>query len=184
MAEARDSFRSAARLAARLAAAAAIVAAVGALAHLPLGEAPAEAGLRVDVRARSAKLELCTERSPAELAALPAHMRQARDCRETAVDYRLRVAVDGAVLVDRPVAHRGVRRNRPLVAGELLRVPAGARRVEIEFTPIVPEGAGDAAGSLPSWRLDETVTLGAGRVAIAAVDDAGLRWLPPRPDPS
>ena len=169
--------RAAARLAARLATAAALVAAVGALAHLPLGEPVRDAALRVDLRTQLAKVVLCTERSAAELAELPVHMRQARDCRETAIDYRLRVAVDGVVLADRRIAHRGVRHNRPLIVGELFRVAPGDRRVEVEFSPLPPEGFTGELGELPSYRLDERLELAAGRVAIVALADGRLRPL-------
>ena len=169
--------------AARLALAATLLAAVGALAHVPLGEPDREGALRIDLRTQRAKVEICAERDAAELAALPAHMRQARDCRETAVDYRLRVSVDGVARVDRRLGHRGVRRNRPLVAGELVRLEPGARAVEVELAPIPPEGAlGDAAtaiAALPTYRFAERLEIVAGRVEIVSLEGATLRRLPP-----
>jgi hypothetical protein len=178
MAEASRS-RAVAALALRLLASGALVAGVGLLAHLPLGATPDEAGLRVDLRTPHAKVEICEERGAEELAALPAHMRQARECRETAIDYRLRIAVDGVTLLDRPVRHRGVRRNRPLLAGELVRVAPGRHEVAIDFAPELPAGFAGDAGALRTHRLAGSVDLAAGRVAVAALDAGELRWLPP-----
>jgi len=163
----------------RLAFAAALVAAVGALAHLPLGEAPLDGVVRVALRTLRAKVVLCTERSAAELAALPAHMRQARDCRETAIDYRLSVAVDGVARVDRVVAHRGVRRNRPLIVDEQVHLPPGARTVEIEFAPVVPDGFAGDVSELPLYRLGGRVEVAPGRIAVATLSDGVLVWAPP-----
>ena len=153
-------------VAARVAIGALIVGGVGALAHLPLGAAPTDAALRVVLRTQQARIEICRERTADELARLPAHMRQARDCRETAVDYRLRVAIDGRTLIDRVVAHRGVRRNRPLFLDERMRVAPGRRRVEIEFAPIAGGDLGDAARDLPRYRTDREITFEVGRIVV------------------
>ena len=137
--------------------AAVVMAAIGAIAHLPLGAAPTASALRIALRTQHARVELCHEPTETELAGLPMHMRQKRICTETAIDFRLKIAVDGATRVDRLISHRGVRRNRPLVVDELLAVAPGTRRVAIEFTPIRPEGFEGAFESVAAYRLDEPV---------------------------
>jgi hypothetical protein len=171
--------RALARAAAGAAAALGLVAALGAIAHCPLGEPPRESALRLALRTQQAKLEVCRDRTAEELARLPAHMRQRRLCRPTAVDYRLTVEVDGARRLERVIAHRGVRRNRPLVVDELIRVAPGLRRVAIEFVPIPPD-AEPALDGLPAYRLDEPVEARAGRIRIAALRGERLLWLPER----
>jgi hypothetical protein len=152
------------------------VAAVAALAHLPLGDPPADGELLVALRTAQARVETCTERTPAELAALPAHMRQLRVCDEVAVDYRLRVAVDGAPQVDRRIAHRGLRRTRPLVTDDRVRVAPGPHRIEISWLPIDPPAD---ARDLPRPTFDETIDFTAGRIELVVLDGAGrLRRAP------
>jgi hypothetical protein len=168
--------RRIALVALRLAVGALLVAGVGALAHLPLGAAPADSALRVVLRTQHAKVEICRDRTAEELAALPAHMRQPRDCRETAVDYRLRVAIDGRTLVDRVVAHEGVRRNRPLVADESIPAAAGVHRIAVEFTPVSEIASTPGVPVLPAASFDDTVELTAGRVQLLALAHDGASF--------
>ena len=162
----------------RAAVALASMAAIGAVAHLPLGAPPATSALRIALRTQHARVELCHVPSEAELAGVPAHMRQSKICTETAIDFRLRVTVDGATRLDRLISHRGVRRNRPLVVDELIAVPPGRRAVTIEFAPIRPEGFEGAFESVASYRLEEPVEAPLGRVRVAALGAGGLAWLP------
>lgn len=156
------------RVLAGLALALAAMAGVTALAHLPVGAERSDAALRVALRTARARVEICRELTAAELAALPAHMRQPRTCAETAVDYRLSVTIDGAPRLDRRLAHRGVRRTRPLVAEEQLALPAGAHRVRVTFEPLdPPPGAED----LPRPAFDRSLEFAAGRVRLLAYDD-------------
>jgi hypothetical protein len=162
-----------ARLLAGLALALAVMAAVSALAHLPVGAARSDAALRVALRTARARVEVCRDLTAAELAALPAHMRQPRTCAETAVDYRLTVSVDGAPRLERRLAHRGVRRTRPLVAEELLPLPAGAHRVRVTLEPLDPP---PGAENLPRPVFDQSLEFAAGRIRLLAYDDdTGLR---------
>lgn len=183
MAEGGSAARSTLRVALRVGVAAAIMAAIGAVAHLPLGAAPTASALRIALRTQHARVELCREPAAAELASTPAHMRQKRICTETAIDFRLKVEVDGATRVDRLISHRGVRRNRPLVVDELLAVAPGTRRVAIEFTPIRPDGFDGAFESVAAYRLDELVEAPVGRVRVAALGAGGLAWIPLPPAP-
>lgn len=171
--------RPLARGAAGLALALAVLAGISALAHLPVGAQSPDGALRLSLRTARARVEICRERSEAELAALPAHMRQARICEETAVDYRLEVAVDGRPRVDRRIVHRGLRRTRPLVVEELVLVAPGEHRVEVRFLPVDPPAE---ATALPRPSFDAAVTFGAGRVRLLALGEDGVLRLmgPPR----
>jgi hypothetical protein len=162
--------RALARGAAGVALAFATLAGVAALAGFSAGAPPADGALRLSLRTARARFELCRERTAEELAALSAHMRQARVCTEVAVDYRLEVAVDGATRVDRRISHRGVRRTRPLVAGELLRVTPGAHRVEVRFLPIDPPAG---AADLPRPVFAGTLDFPRGRVRLLTLTDGG-----------
>ena len=104
--------------------------------RLEVGSTPSTAELRLALHAADARIELCRERSDAELAELPAHFRAKRVCEELAVDYRLTVEIDGERRLERVVAHRGVRRTRPLAVDESLSVPPGFHRVSVSFEPI------------------------------------------------
>jgi hypothetical protein len=166
--------RTVALVALRLAVAVAAMAGVGAIAHLPLGEPPREAALRVALRTSLGQVEICHDRTAEELAALPAHMRQARTCEITTVDYRLRVTVDGRPLVDRAVVHHGVRRNRPLVVDELRRLAPGVHRVEVRFEPAASEIVG--AGELPRAVYEGEVDFAAGRIRLLTLDPGAAAW--------
>ena len=178
MADLRALLRGGARAATSLA----LVWGVGALAHLPLGEPSRAAALRLALRTERARIEVCRDRSAEELAALPAHMRQARDCRETAIDYRLVARLDGRVVVDREVAHHGVRRNRPLTADVLVEVEPGRHEVSIELAPD-PEAVPEGAGELPTYRLDGAVEFAVGRVRVASLSGDRFVWLSDTPRP-
>jgi hypothetical protein len=180
----KSAFAPAARFVLRAAVALGAMATLGAVAHLPLGAAPAASALRVALRTQHARVELCHEPTEAELAGLPAHMRQKRICTETAIDYRLRVEVDGETRIDRVISHRGVRHNRPLVVDALIAVRPGRRAVTIEFAPIRPEGFEGAFESVAGYRLDDAVEAPLGRVRVAALGAQGLFWLPVSPAPA
>ncbi len=180
----RVSARRAVLVAARVGVAVALMAAIGAVAHLPLGVPPTASALRVALRTQHARVELCHEPTAAELAGLPMHMRQKRICTETAIDFRLRIVVDGETRVVRLISHRGVRRNHPLVVDELLAVAPGLRRVAIEFTPIRPDGFEGAFESVASYRLDELLEAPLGRIRVAALSTGGLAWLPASTPPA
>lgn len=160
----------------RLALSMGLVAGIGALAHLPLGSRSSEAALRVALRTQRARVEICRDRTEAELASLPVHMRQRRVCAETAANYRLVVRVDGVDRLDRLVTHRGIRRNRPLVVDELFAVAPGEHEVEIRFTPELA-GAPAGAAELASYALADRVAFPRGRIRIASLREEKLAWL-------
>jgi len=164
------------RAALRLALPLALMAVIATLAHLPVGAPPEGAALRLALRTAAARVEVCRDRSAQELAALPAHMRQVRVCEETAVDYRLRVAIDGAVRLDRRVTHRGVRRTRPLVVDVDLPVAPGERLLEVEFLPVDPPA--EAVASLPAATFAARVDFAPGRIQLLALAADGRLQLP------
>jgi len=169
--------RAVALVALRIAVAMVVVAGVGVLAHLPLGEPAAGAALRVALRTPRAQVEICRDRTAEELAALPVHMRQPRACEVTTIDYRLHVTIDGHTVVDRLLVHRGVRKNRPLVADETIPAAPGARRIVARFEPesAIPPGAD--APPLATARFDADVELVPGRIRLLtlAADGASFR---------
>lgn len=159
------------RWALRVAVPLALVSAIAAIAHLPVGEPAPGSALRLALRTAAARVEVCRDRTAAELAALPAHMRQPRICTETAVDYRLTVAIDGVARLERTIEHRGVRRTRPLTVDAELPVGAGRHRVAVDFLPIDPPA--EAAATLPAPRFDAEVDFAAGRVALLSLAPNG-----------
>jgi hypothetical protein len=166
--------RSVGLVALRVAVAVLAVAGVGAVAHLPLGEAPVAGALRVALRTSLGQVEVCRDRSEEELAAFAAHMRQRRICEITTVDYRLRVLLDGRELLDRAVVHHGVRHNRPLVVDALLPVTPGEHRIEVRFEPTA--STVDGAGELPHALYEGVVDFASGRIRLLTLDAGAAAW--------
>lgn len=164
------------RQALRLAVSLALAGLVAFLVRIPMGEPPEDAFLRLALRTASGRIETCRDRTPEELAELPAHMRQPRGCDRHLLPYRLTVAVDGEPRIDRVVQSPGVREDRPLVVDETLVLPPGRIRVEVVF---VPEPAGgvsegplaEAWSQAPRYRLEESAELRAGRITLVTLDD-------------
>lgn len=155
-----------------------------------IGAPSGESELRLALRAATARLEICRERTAAELEALPAHFRLTEECDEVPVDYRLTVTVDGEPWRQRVVSHRGIRRTRPLTVDEALRLPPGDHRIRVRFEPLplptlaagAAPGAGGAAwtdrarrafDALPAPALDANVEFIAGRAVLIHLDDQG-----------
>jgi hypothetical protein len=177
---------SAARLVAAVVVTAAALAPMAAQSYVPYAhEAAAGAELRLAWRARSARVEACRRRTPDELARLPVHMRQELVCERGVAPYRLRVEVDDATLVDRPVAAAGARADRPLYVFEELPLAPGTHRVNVAF---IREGdteeemeedeseEADARRTAPATlTLDTVVVLAAGRAALITYDEDARR---------
>lgn len=153
------------------------LAALAAASHLTVGSDPTVGAIRLSLRTTAARLERCRERSDAELAALPVHRRQRRDCQNIAVDYRLRVRVDGVERLDRSLSHGGARRSRPLIIDEVLPVAPGRHRLEISLIPALSldettdASLAESLASLPQPRLDEVVTVPVGRLRLVTLAD-------------
>lgn len=154
----------------------AVLLGVEALAHLPLGAPPEGAGLRLAIRTAAGKLEVCRDVSPAELAALPVHMRQPRICAEQPVAYRLALSVDGVPVHAVRAERRGMRSDRALVIDDLVAISPGRRAILVTLEPEVPPGTAEAAAAaLPRGELQRTIDLPAGRIALVTWEaSAGL----------
>ncbi|MCK6528417.1 hydrogenase iron-sulfur subunit [Myxococcota bacterium] len=84
--------------------------------------------------------EDCREPDAAESAARPVHMRQAKICERARVPVRLRVTVDGRVVLERSYPPRGIWGDGNSLALEHLPVEPGTRRVEVAIGAS-PDGA-------------------------------------------
>ena len=111
-----------------------------------------EALLRLAWSARPERVEDCRQRSDAELAQLPQHMRQAVVCEGTTAEYRLQVRVGGTLAVDRVVYGGGLRHDRRLYILEELPVPPGETSVEVHFDRL--GSGGSSAGPARAARVE------------------------------
>ena len=165
----------------------AVVAAVAAGSRVPVGKAPSHAAVRLSLRTTAGQLRACRERTDAELAELPAHMRAPRACDDLVLPYRLRLDVDGRPLLARLVGPSGLWGDRPLTFVETVAVPPGTHRIAVRLAPATKRvepvaeelrpALEAALTAVPTWYLDEEVTLPAGRVAVVVLDAASLRVL-------
>ncbi len=150
--------------------------AIAALGQIPFGQVPAEAYLRLALRTTEARVEICRDRTPEELEALPAHMRQPRACDRHAIPYRLHVQLDGDTVLDQILEPRGARSDRPLVFDHQLAVDPGAATLTVSFAPVqsAVDGAnGDLAEALARVKrhqLEQPVQLEAGRITLVRLD--------------
>ncbi len=77
--------------------------------------------------------ENCRERSPAELAREPVHMRQARVCDRERASVRMRVKIDDRAVIEKIYAPKGIWHDGNSVAVETLPVAPGEHEVEVEI---------------------------------------------------
>lgn len=150
--------------------------AVAVLGQIPFGKVPEEAYLRLALRTTEARIEICRDRTPEELAALPAHMRQPRACDRHAIPYRLRVRLDGETVVDEILSPRGARGDRPLVFDRRLAVEPGSATLAVSFAPTESASAGagaelaEALALAKRHQLEQAVQLEAGRIVLVRLD--------------
>lgn len=150
--------------------------AVAVLGQIPFGETPKEASLRLALRTTDARVEICRDRTPEELDALPAHMRQPRACDWHVLPYRLHVRLGGETVLDRVLEPRGARSDRPLVFDHQLAVEPGAATLAVSFAPV--ESAADDADSdlgaalsqAARYQLEQPVRLEPGRITLVRLD--------------
>lgn len=160
----------------RVAFTALLFAAIAALGQIPFGKVPEEAYLRLALRTTEARVEICRDRTPEELEALSAHMRQPRVCDRHAVPYRLHVRLDGETVLDRVLEPRGARSDQPLVFDRQLAVDPGSATLAVSFAPAesAADGAvGDLAEALARakrHRLEQPIELKAGRITLVRLD--------------
>ena len=148
-----------------------LVAALLAGTRAPYAANPADgAALRLAWRALGEAALDCRTPSAEELARLPVHMRRKQICERRLPTFSLRVAVDGAQLLDERIAPAGAAGDRAAVVLRELSLAPGRHRLEIEF---VPE---DAGGAARPKRLDRELQLAPGEVALV-MEDAATREL-------
>lgn len=159
----------------RFAVAVGICVGVALLARLPLGEPEEASAIRLAWRTARGRIEICRAPTDAEIGQLPRHMRPPETCTETALDYRLRVSVDGAPRLDRVLEPGGLRRTRPLTVEATLPVPSGAHRLTVTFEPWPPEDlderSADVLADLPRYELDSEVVVAPGRILLLTLDE-------------
>ncbi len=94
----------------------------------------------------------CRQRSPAELARLPANMRAEIVCPRERAPVRIRVEIDGQVVVDETHAARGIARDGAMMVYRRLPIAAGRHHIRV----LVADGADSAKFE---FVRDESVTL-------------------------
>lgn len=130
--------------------------------------------LRLSWVVRPERIEVCRERSAAELAERPAHMRQARDCRGAAATYRLRLEVDGDSLAEQVLEGGGLRKDRAIFVLDEFALPPGPRHLVVQFSRVeLADAPMDSLsilrGAVPrTLVLDTTVTIPKSAVALVS----------------
>jgi ferredoxin/coenzyme F420-reducing hydrogenase delta subunit len=116
----------------------ALLALVGAGSRGPQGTDSEHALLRLGWRLAGQVRERCRDLTAEEQAALPVHMRRARECVNEVLTYDLTATVDGRVLTSQRVKSPGLRADRPLTVEEELQITPGEHEVTITFAPEEP----------------------------------------------
>ncbi len=158
--------KSGLRFAARAATGLAMTGLLAAASHVALS--PPEAGgglLRLQWRLTSQRERIRVERTPEEVAKLPAHMRAPIEIRDEPVRYRLRMDLDGARRIDMPVRARGLREDGPMYVAEDLPMPGGTHQVRVAFEPEDP-----ARRSAVRLEYEGTITVRPGAVTLIHLD--------------
>ncbi len=133
--------------------------------QLTAGTSPTTGAVRLAWRLAGQSWLDCRPLSAAEIARLPVHMRQTRDCRTVYLHYRLRAWTDGLLVLDRAVAPLGARGDRPLYVEQDLELSAGVHHVRVEFMPTEdPTHAG------MTLVLEDSVAVSAGRARLVTYD--------------
>ncbi len=150
--------------------------AIAALGQIPFGQVPEDAYLRLALRTTEARIEICRDRTPEELEALPAHMRQPRACDRHAIPHRLHVRLDGETILDQILEPRGARSDRPLVFDQQIAVAPGSATLAVSFAPeeSAVDGAkaelAEALAAAKRHQLEQSVELEAGRITLVRLD--------------
>jgi hypothetical protein len=152
-----------------------------------------EGVLRLSWRFRGERVEACRQRTEAELAALPAHMRTPEVCSGRLAAYRVIVRIDDAPADTARVLPGGARGDRPIFVLRDTRLEPGTRRLRVWFGPDEAneddtgghEGGGRAvsAGDRTDGvavgngvlHLDVTVLARPGAVHLVTIDPSGPR---------
>ena len=143
--------------------------------QLPWLAYPGDAArIRLSWRTVSAPMSECRPATPAELEALPPHMRMQEICERRHAPFRLEVRVDDQLVRDVLLEPAGASGDRPLYVFEELPVSPGAHRLVVEFSE--QRSAEKQSAVAPrSFRLDAGIDLAALDVALVTFDASGER---------
>jgi hypothetical protein len=136
-------------------------------AYRPL--APDEALVRLAFRHAGKRLGECRQRSPAELARLPANMRAEIVCPRARAPVRIRVEIDNQVFIDETHAARGTARDGAVLVYRRLPIAAGSHRIRV----LVADGA-----NADDFRFvrDEAVDLAPGELLTLDFERGAFRF--------
>jgi hypothetical protein len=112
--------------------------------------------------------ERCRVRTPAELEALPAHMRTPQVCEREEASYVLITRIDDAPGDTLQLVRGGVKGDRPLFVLRERPLPAGRHRVRVAIERQDASGSAVTLGA-----LDTTLVLETGRVRLVTLDAEG-----------
>jgi hypothetical protein len=150
-----------------------LVGATAALSRTPLSIGGSEdALLRLSWRNDGIPVEQCRERSAEELAALPVHMRAPTDCSGGLAPYRLRLIVDGALVVDDTIRPAGARGDRPVYVLREHMMSPGDRSVVVRYEALLPDGV-LPSGGITEVAWEGSLSIRAGTVALVTLDASG-----------
>jgi len=120
---------------------------------------PDQALLRLSF-SHSGKLKAdCRQRTPEELAKLPAHMRASLDCPRERSPVVVRVELDGAEVVEESFAPSGLSRDGAATGYRRVPIAAGRHRLRARFN-------NDARVSGFNYESDRLIDVAAGQVVL------------------
>ena len=153
----------------------ALLVAVGALSRAPYDSHRVDdAVLRLSWRLRGEPVQQCRNRTPAELEALPVHMRTPQVCSGRVSSYRLLVQIDDRVLPPMELRAAGAHADRPIYVFKEAPLSPGQHTIAVElFNTLHPDAH--------RLRFRERVNAKSGDVLLITHDDErGLFLLLPR----
>ncbi len=126
---------------------------------------PGESLIKLTFKHPGLTSEDCRERTPEELAALPAHMRKAKDCKRTRPPVRVEFSLDGRVLLARTFPATGIMKDGPSYAYETFPVPPGSHKIVVNMRDSIRKEGFD-------YHFERDLTLAPGAVAVIDFDNA------------
>lgn len=117
------------------------------------------ATIRLAWQARPERVETCRRLSAEEQARLPAHMRQEMSCEGFNARYQLRVALDGAPVLEDTIRGSGLRHDRPIYLLRDVPVARGAHHLVVSFDRIDRPSSGDVEDEEAEHREDSVAVM-------------------------
>ena len=160
------------RLGVAIAAAVAATVALGALSRVPYqADRSAHAILRLAWRTPGVRVEECRPLTQEELDNLPSHMQRQEICEGRLLPYRLRVTIDGDVVVDEEIRPAGAREDRPLFVFHDFPLTPGRHPVSVVFERDLLEPEAEGAAAVPlRLEFDRTMAFEARRITLVTYD--------------